>query len=288
MPWFKVDDGFHGHPKVVTLSTSAVGLWLLAGTWSAQYLTDGKVPSGTVARLGGSVEAADELVAAGLWESAPGGYLFHEWAEYQPTKAVVEAERSAARERMAAVRARKKGVLTNAQADDGGSSEVVRPNADERSEGVRANTSEPEGERSGERSGELRLTPTQPSPTHPEPSKEGSGVPRKRGSRIPDEFFVTADMRAWAAERTPLVDVDSSTERFVNHWRSKAGRDATKLDWLATWRNWLIRDQDERVNRGGRLSPMERAAQTAAAGRRFAEGGRQVGGAVVTSLELGA
>ncbi len=285
MPWFKVDDGFHGHPKVVMLSTSAVGLWLLAGTWSAQYLTDGKVPTGTVGRLGGSPADADELVDAGLWHAAPGGYQFHEWAEYQPTKAVVEAERSAARDRMAAVRAKRKGVLANAQADDGGSSPMVRPNADERSEGVRPNTSESDGERSGE----LRLTPTpSPSPSQPEPSKEGSGGPRKRGTRIPDPFVVTTEMREWAAGRAPLVQVDESTERFVNHWRAKAGKDATKLDWPATWRNWLLKDQDDRANRRGRLSPMERAAQTAAAGRRFAEAGREVGGQRVTTLELGA
>lgn len=62
------------------------------------------------------------------------------------------------------------------------------------------------------------------------------------------------------------MDVDTATERFVNHWRAKAGKDATKLDWLATWRNWLIRDQDDRADRG-RLTPSERARQTLAAGR---------------------
>jgi hypothetical protein len=28
-------------------------------------------------------------------------------------------------------------------------------------------------------------------------------------------------------------------ERFVNHWTPKSGRDATKRDWEATWRNWI-------------------------------------------------
>ena len=26
--------------------------------------------------------------------------------------------------------------------------------------------------------------------------------------------------------------------KFADHWHAKAGRDATKADWLATWRNW--------------------------------------------------
>lgn len=71
----------------------------------------------------------------------------------------------------------------------------------------------------------------------------------KRGTRIPDQFIVTADMWAWAAEKCPLVDSRRSTEMFVNHWRAKTGRDATKKDWPATWRNWLLRDQSDAERR---------------------------------------
>lgn len=27
-------------------------------------------------------------------------------------------------------------------------------------------------------------------------------------------------------------------EKFRDHWVAKTGKDATKTDWLATWRNW--------------------------------------------------
>lgn len=118
--------------------------------------------------------------------------------------------------------------------------------------------------------------------TNPTITPPKGGGPLKRGTRIPDDFIATAEMRQWAADRTPLVDVDHSTERFVNHWRAKAGKDATKLDWLATWRNWLIRDQDDRSNR--KLTPTERARQTAAAGRRLAA--RTVAGQVITTFEI--
>ena len=26
---------------------------------------------------------------------------------------------------------------------------------------------------------------------------------------------------------------------FADFWHAKAGKDACKLDWLATWRNWI-------------------------------------------------
>jgi hypothetical protein len=84
-------------------------------------------------------------------------------------------------------------------------------------------------------------------------------VPRKRGSRIPDPFIVTAEMRRWAAEKALPVDVDRATEKFVNHWRAKPGQGALKLDWTATWRNWLLNDADRNVSKP---TPTERAQRT--------------------------
>lgn len=95
MAWFKIDDGFHGHPKIVGVSTSAVGLWTLAGTWASQYLTDGVVPLAMVWRLGGSQDDADALVAAGLWIVSSDGYTFHDWWDYQPDAASTKAKREA-------------------------------------------------------------------------------------------------------------------------------------------------------------------------------------------------
>ncbi len=34
-----------------------------------------------------------------------------------------------------------------------------------------------------------------------------------------------------------FAKVEAAT--FVDHWHAKSGRDATKLDWQATWRNWV-------------------------------------------------
>ena len=62
MPWFRVDDGFHGHPKVDMLSPAAVGIWTLCGSWSAQYLTDGLVFARTVAKFGGTDAEVRQLV----------------------------------------------------------------------------------------------------------------------------------------------------------------------------------------------------------------------------------
>lgn len=101
MPWFKVDDKFHSHPKVMELTTGAVGLWTLAGSWCADYLTDGRIKRGQLRRLGGDDEQAAELVKAGLWIEVDDGYQFRDWHDYQPTRESVltKKEQDAERKR---------------------------------------------------------------------------------------------------------------------------------------------------------------------------------------------
>lgn len=99
MAWFKVDDNFYDHPKVDSLTLEAVGVWLLCGTYAARHLTDGHIATRRAYRMGATEDTISELVEAGLWVETPGGYQFHEWDLYQPTRASVEEERAKARER---------------------------------------------------------------------------------------------------------------------------------------------------------------------------------------------
>lgn len=243
MPWFKVDDGFHGHPKVMDLSLEAVGLWSLAGSWCAKYLTDGYVPNKTLPRLGGTQGHAQELHEAGLWEHAEGGWQFKDWADYQPSKAEVEAERLAARERMKKVRAAKKGIPK-----DGNGSGEQPANI--------AGTSE-----------EVRIAPSHPYPDPSSPNGEESA--RKRATRIPDPFIVKTEMRAWASEEVPRVDVDRATRQFVDYWRAASGRTSTKKDWTAAWRYWL---RNERGQQQTAPKQSKAAANAAEYRRLFGDG----------------
>ena len=98
MTWFKVDDGFWSHPKSAPLSNNAVALWVRAGAYCCQHLTDGFVKA-SVLRMVGDKDSAIELVASGLWIDVPGGWKFHDWDEYQETRDVVKKRRDDARER---------------------------------------------------------------------------------------------------------------------------------------------------------------------------------------------
>lgn len=170
MPWFKVDDGFHGHPKVMDLSLAAVGLWTLAGTWCANYLTDGEIHLKAIQRLGGTKKQAKELVSSGLWaEKRPEIYQFCDWNDYQPTKEVVQAERAQARERMKDLRSKRKGTAKAETPESSGQAEDVRPNNSRTEEERSAEPAPHDDGTDPERSEEVRVAPTQPLPLSPIP-----------------------------------------------------------------------------------------------------------------------
>lgn len=69
-----------------------------------------------------------------------------------------------------------------------------------------------------------------------------NGVSKKRrvGTRLKPDWVLPDDFRDWAIEQNyPQAAVDRQAEQFRDFWISKTGRDATKLDWFATWRNWM-------------------------------------------------
>jgi hypothetical protein len=111
MAWFRMDDKFASHPKVLAAGNAAVGLWARCGTFASDQLTDGHVP-GELASMYGKASEVRRLVAAGLWHQhghtcdhehcgpvAKGDYLIHDYLDYNPSRLEVLAERAAAAER---------------------------------------------------------------------------------------------------------------------------------------------------------------------------------------------
>ncbi len=84
-----------------------------------------------------------------------------------------------------------------------------------------------------------------PKEKSPKPPKEITPNPSlrsetKRGTRLSADWVLPAGWGRWAVgegfeERAIRIEAD----KFRDFWCSKAGKDATKLDWEATWRNWM-------------------------------------------------
>lgn len=107
MPWFRVDDTFSHHAKVMAAGNAAIGLWVRAGAWSMQQLTDGFIPTHVAKQLGTRAEC-NRLVDAGLWVEKDDGWQFHEWDQRQPSRVQVFAEREAAAERQRKAREKRR------------------------------------------------------------------------------------------------------------------------------------------------------------------------------------
>lgn len=103
--WFKVDDQIPFHPKIIAVGNQTAGVWMRAGAWSGQQLTDGFIPEAITQALGATRGDLNRLVQYGLWDRATGGYQFHDWAQYQPSATQVRQERQKSRERMRELRA---------------------------------------------------------------------------------------------------------------------------------------------------------------------------------------
>ena len=69
--------------------------------------------------------------------------------------------------------------------------------------------------------------------------KGKEGVERSRGSRLLPDWQPSEILKAWASKERPDLNVDTTVRKFVDHWSSVPGGKGLKLDWDATFRNWV-------------------------------------------------
>ncbi|MEU2789081.1 mucin-2 [Streptomyces sp. NPDC007100] len=218
MPWFKIDDTSHSHPKFIRAGNAALGLWLRCGAYAAQHLTEGVIP-GVVAQLYGTVPQARKLVTVGLWHAHghdcprcpqpdSGDFVIHDFFEggRNVTRAQHEANKKGAAERAAKSRASRK--QTGSEED---SSSIRLRKEDESS--AKTHRKEPHFQDSDAGQGGLsHRTPAdtrahalaKPSPPSPsEKEKEEGQLATRAGSDEPPRI---GDRPRIPAASQPLVD----------------------------------------------------------------------------------
>jgi hypothetical protein len=225
MVWFNVDDGFMSSAKILSIPRArripAAGVWTLMGTWCARNLTDGFVPKYALDELPGASKFVPNLVSSRLWSEVEGGWQFNKWSLYQRTREQVLKERAANAARQQHYRDKRNGVsngATNASVTD-----VVTPSV-------------------------TAPIPSHAIPSHTEPIKEQEQQKKKstssaRGTRLPADWEPSLDLVSWVRENCPDVDGRVQTMKFVNYWTAKTSQ-AMKLDWPATYRNWMLEAQE--------------------------------------------
>jgi hypothetical protein len=76
-------------------------------------------------------------------------------------------------------------------------------------------------------------------PPSPVPPTDLPARDRKLGTRLPDDFYPSPEMFEWFRKNCLHVDGKTEHAQFCDYWRAKPGKDGRKVDWRATWRNWM-------------------------------------------------
>lgn len=83
----------------------------------------------------------------------------------------------------------------------------------------------------------------------PDAKREANASPKKsRGTRLPGDWFLPVEWGEWAlSEGLGREAIRSEADKFKDYWNARAGPNGVKLDWQATWRNW-IRSAKEKMH----------------------------------------
>jgi hypothetical protein len=85
---------------------------------------------------------------------------------------------------------------------------------------------------------------------------EGNGMEKEkelkkssqRGSRLANDFVLPEEWVLWADKERPDLSAKHVFEQFKDYWCAKPGKDGVKLDWQATWRNWVRNQKSPKQN----------------------------------------
>lgn len=83
----------------------------------------------------------------------------------------------------------------------------------------------------------------------------------KRGTRMHEAWYPTQTAIDTIRREYPFVDNDwlrSQHRQFIDYWIAAPGQKGVKLDWDATWRNWMRRSAERHnVSQNGTLSTVD-------------------------------
>jgi len=71
---------------------------------------------------------------------------------------------------------------------------------------------------------------------------------RKLGSRLAQDFVLPDDWEYWANKQRPELNAKLVADQFKDYWIAQPGQKGVKLDWEATWRNWVRNTNAPKIN----------------------------------------
>jgi len=95
---------------------------------------------------------------------------------------------------------------------------------------------------------------TQNNPKHKQANTNQEPVVKQnRGSRLQPDFCLTDDWKEFCRTERSDLDPQKVFDGFKDYWIAKPGQQGVKLDWLATWRNWVRNQKQGVVNKADQV-----------------------------------
>lgn len=268
--WHKVASDYYEHRKFDGVTALGETLWNRALAYAARNRTDGFVPRRQVVALvnaegvylasgeaAGPDDAVAELVRAGLWEQVDGGWMIHDYLDFQTSaahQAAVSAARAASGAKGGAAKAaRRAAALAEAEAVDAAAASNL----------LSKTASKPLPEL------ELELPPSEETRARRAAPSTAKADRAQRATRIAEGWEPADwDKAREVASGLPLVDLDHEHRQFVD-WALAKG--ATNIRWDSAFHGWLRRAQKFAEQRGGQQVPPRQAAAEAEREREWRE-----------------
>ncbi len=70
----------------------------------------------------------------------------------------------------------------------------------------------------------------------------------QRGSRLAKDMLFPSEWLTFCKQQRPDLQPLQTFEQFQDYWCAKPGKDGVKLDWFATWRNWVRNQKATKPN----------------------------------------
>ena len=273
MGWVRISDDFYDNDKVVAAGSAAIALYVTSIAYCNRNLTDGMFPRNRIrgiadyeglsiitATVGDFAACSDDdlypylvdrLLGNGLWHEQGHGcnrcvdppvthYVVHDYLEYQRSKELIEAEAARNRERVRKHRDRSNALhepLHEVAADK----TPVGPSSNALGNGVsnavvQMPQPQPQQEQLLTLGAEVALV-------------GGSGgnaaiAKRNRGQRLSENWMPDLPVVSAMRDEFPGITdlwLRGEHRKFIDYWIAQAGSKGVKLDWNATWRNWIRR-----------------------------------------------
>lgn len=80
-------------------------------------------------------------------------------------------------------------------------------------------------------------------------ARKERGPSQRTGTALPLDWTPDADLKAWARQERPDLDIERTVESFVDYWTGIPGAKGRKSNWPGAFKNWVKRERQGTARR---------------------------------------